>query len=153
MARLATITGKNGKPSIIIDNQMRIWLGNESDASQTWQAGELFGFNTGVFDFKIVRGNNKRDSAGVAWRLSSDLDLISWNKRIMPVCDFLHTCAVSHGLAEVGIPEHTLSPKMHPIATPSTKLIVYSLYRLDGPTLKILAQLAIFFGAKYLMFK
>lgn len=114
--RTATVAGKSGKPSIIIDKDMKIWIGNESDSAMSLKPTELFGFNTGAFEFKIVRGSNKRDSSGIAWRITSDLDLISWDKKVMPVCEFLHICAVSHGLADVGIPEHTTSPKLHAAA-------------------------------------
>ena len=108
------MVGKTGKPSIVIDKSYNIWIGNESESVATWSGIELFGFNTGIFELKIVRGENRRDVAGIAWRLYSDLDLVSWEKKITPVCRFMHSCAVSHGLADVAIMEHDIAPKMHP---------------------------------------
>ena len=110
------MNGKSGKPSLLVDKHYKIWLGNESEEAQTWSGIELFGFNTGVFEYKIVRGP-KRDTSGIAWKLSSDMDFVVQNKKILPVCKFLHQCAVSHGLGDVAIPEHTVSPKLHAAVT------------------------------------
>lgn len=115
-SRLAPVNGKAGKPSLLVDKHYKLWLGNESDESQTWSGIELFGFNTGVFEYKIVRGP-KRDTSGIAWKLSSDMDFIVQNKKILPVCKFLHQCAVTQGLGDVAIPEHTVSPKLHAAVT------------------------------------
>lgn len=32
----------------------------------------------------------------------------------MAVCAFMHVCATTHGLADVGVLEHNVSPKLHP---------------------------------------
>ncbi|CAK9045751.1 unnamed protein product [Durusdinium trenchii] len=63
-----------------------------------------FGFNTGNFEMKIAA--NKRDSAGIPWRLASDLDFIVVQKRIIPVCKYFHQLATSQGLGEVSIFSH-----------------------------------------------
>ena len=55
---------------------------------------------------------SKRDSAGVPWRLGSDLDLIVVQKRITPICKYLHELATVQGLAEVTIHSHELTPRL-----------------------------------------
>ncbi len=106
------MSGKPGKPSIMISKGYKIFLGNETDAEQVHSAIELFGFNTGSFEFKIVRGNNKRDVSGIAWKLNSDIDMVLYERKVIPICKVLHLAAVNHGLAEIAINEHTLSPKI-----------------------------------------
>lgn len=55
---------------------------------------------------------NKRDSAGIPWRLASDLDFIVVQKRIIPVCKYFHQLATSQGLGEVSIFSHEVSPRL-----------------------------------------
>lgn len=74
--RLALVAGKAGKPSILLDKEYNVWLGNDTDAAATWSGVELFGFNTGTYEVKIVRGDNKRDVAGIAWKVMSDVELV-----------------------------------------------------------------------------
>ena len=113
MTRLATITGKSGKPSIIVDTDMNIFIGNEVQDTLEISGTELFGFNTGNFDTKICDGD-KRHAAGIAWRVNTDLDLVSDAKTLRPVCGLLHTFASTMGLADVSIPDHCIAPKLHP---------------------------------------
>lgn len=56
------------KPAIAIGDDWSLWVGNLTDTQLDIKAGELFGFNKGIFEEKIV-------SAG----------LNAWTKRI-PVC-------------------------------------------------------------------
>ena len=53
MARIATVVGKGGRPSIIIDKGYRIWLGNETTSKLSLCATELFGFNAGHYEEKL----------------------------------------------------------------------------------------------------
>ena len=64
-----------------------------------------------------MRQNNKRDISGVAWRLVSDMDLIIVDKVAIPLCRYLHGCAVNQGLGEVSILEHMVEPKLHAAAS------------------------------------
>jgi hypothetical protein len=98
---------------VLIDKHYRIWLGNPNADGECTYSGELFGFNTGSFEFKVVRQHNKRDVSGVAWRVVSDMDLIIVDKVATPLCRYLHSCAVNHGLGEVSILEHVVEPKLH----------------------------------------
>lgn len=116
LSRLATVVGKAGRPSILIDKNYKIWIGNCAEEPQVFSQSELFGFNTGSFEFKLVGGASKVDSTGLAWRLTGDMDLIAVEKKLVPLCRFLHTCATQHGLADMTLPEHDLTPKMHPAA-------------------------------------
>ena len=110
--RLATIPGRNGKPSIIVDTNMRIFIGNEVSDSLELSGTELFGFNTGNYEVKLV-DSDKRHTSGIAFRFTKDTDFIAENKVLMPICEFLHKCASARGLADVSIPDHVVSPKVH----------------------------------------
>lgn len=50
---------------------------------------------------------------GLAWRFRSDIELILFQKKLMPFCGLLHYLATTQGLGEVGIFDHTITPKMH----------------------------------------
>lgn len=47
--RLGVCVGKNGKPTVVIDQAHNIWLLNSSDETMDVTAGELFGFGTGAY--------------------------------------------------------------------------------------------------------
>lgn len=117
--RTCALTGRHGRATVVIDKEMRVWLGNEFADQMELKAGEIAGFNTGSFEFKISTG--KVDSAGVPWRLVSDLDLVvvsddfggrSGGKKLLPLCQYLHKLATLQGLADVTLREHNLYPKM-----------------------------------------
>ncbi len=113
LVRLATLVGRAGKPSIIIDKEMGVFIGNEVSDSLELTGVDLFGFNTGAFDVKVVEG--RRHSAGIPWRLRDDLELVCSNKSLVPTCKFLHKVATTLGIADVSIPDHEISPKLHPV--------------------------------------
>ena len=109
--RLATVPGRSGKPTIIVTQTLGIYIGNEVVDSLQLCGTELFGFNTGNYEVKPA--TEKRHTLGVAWRLKADTDLIADNKVLTPVCNFLQKVANSKGLAEITIPDHTISPMLH----------------------------------------
>ena len=47
----------------------------------------------------------------MAWRLADDLQLVSFNKCLIPVCQFLRTLATDNGLSEIDVPDHILTPR------------------------------------------
>lgn len=105
---------------MIIDQSFSVFLGNESTEAMTVHSQELFGFNTGSFDFKIC--DQKLDASGVPWRLLTDFSFMvitgagaERSKTLVPVCKYLHTLASRQGLADVDIREHELSPKLQPV--------------------------------------
>ncbi|CAK9004718.1 FO synthase subunit 1, partial [Durusdinium trenchii] len=95
--RLATIIGKATKPSIIIDKDYKVWVGNEHSEKLTVCGCELFGFNTGNYEERLVDGG-KRHASGIAWRVVSDFDLVSYERKLTP---------------DVTVLDHELSPKLH----------------------------------------
>ena len=104
--------GKGGKPSLMVDKHFNIWLGNETNEEVTFEGIELFGFGTGAFEQKIVRGG-VRDTGGIAWRVTKDTELVAANKELMSVADFMHQMATNRGLATIEIEDHILEPKLH----------------------------------------
>ncbi len=106
------LTGRPGKPSIVIDDNLRVWLGNESDQRLDLQATELCGFNTGSYEVRVANAHNRRDAAGIGWRVKDDLDLVVWNKSVIPICRLLQRLATEQGIADVEIVCHTVSPKL-----------------------------------------
>eukprot|EP00438_Fugacium_kawagutii_P028319 Skav205364 [mRNA] locus=scaffold3980:93982:112606:+ [translate_table: standard] len=113
LAELATLVGKQGKPSVIVSKGYELYIGNETDAAATYPACEMFGFGTGSFEFKLVHGG-VCDPSGPAWRFHADIEYVCVDKKLVPICEFMHQCAVQHGLADVGIQEHNIQPKLHP---------------------------------------
>ena len=118
--RRATVPGRHGKPTVIIDQSFSVFLGNETTEAMTVHSQELFGFNTGSFDFKIC--DQKLDASGVPWRLLTDFSFMvitgagaERSKTLVPVCKYLHTLASRQGLADVDVREHELSPKLQPV--------------------------------------
>lgn len=51
----------------------------------------------------------------MCFRFSSDLDFLVYNKKIYCIADFLHYACTVHGVAEVELANHTLTPKMYPV--------------------------------------
>eukprot|EP00438_Fugacium_kawagutii_P021571 Skav212155 [mRNA] locus=scaffold754:104394:116972:+ [translate_table: standard] len=112
-SRIATIPGKQNRPAIILDKDMKLWLGNQEQEPATYTAVELFGFNVGNYEQKIIRGG-VRDVSGLAWRLKADTDLVAFEKNLMPLCGLMHRFATKLGLGDVGLDDHDMTPKMHP---------------------------------------
>lgn len=111
LARLGFAAGRGGRPSVIVDKRMAIWLGNESDESVTWSGIEICGFGTGQFEPKIVRGG-VRDVSGLAFRLRNDATLVSHNKTLMSVAHFMQHFAATSGLATIEIEDHVTEPML-----------------------------------------
>lgn len=98
---------------MIVSKNFEIFLGNETAETTTYGACEIFGFGTGSFEFKLVHGG-VRDPSGLAWRFHDDTEFVSVDKKLVAICEFMHRCAVQSGLADVGIQEHNIQPKLHP---------------------------------------
>ena len=113
LPRLAMVCGRSGKPSLVIDTNFHLWMGNEQDEEMVVPCSELCGFNTGSFDFKIVRG--RTDRVGVAWRLETDLDLVVFEKRPICLSQLLHKFASNNGLGDIQVLEHVLEPRLHAV--------------------------------------
>lgn len=60
-------------------------------------------------------GLGEAELRGVCFRFSSDLDFLVYNKKIYCIADFLHYACTVHGVAEVELANHTLTPKMYPV--------------------------------------
>lgn len=104
---MATIIGKATKPSIIIDKDYKVWVGNEHSEKLTVCGCELFGFNTGNYEERLVDGG-KRHASGIAWRVVSDFDLVSYERKLTP---------------DVTVLDHELSPKLHAPASWQTRVL------------------------------
>ncbi|CAK9024496.1 FO synthase subunit 1, partial [Durusdinium trenchii] len=111
--RLCCVNGRASKPNVLVDKHYKIWIGNPGDQEASY-SGEIFGFNTGSFEYKVINHTSKRDASGIAFRLTTDTDLIVHDKVVLPFCKFLHNAAVKHGLADVTLTDHLLEPKLHP---------------------------------------
>ena len=113
LVRLCCVNGRASKPNVLVDKHYKIWIGNPGDQEASY-SGEIFGFNTGSFEYKVINHTSKRDASGIAFRLTTDTDLIVHDKVVLPFCKFLHNAAVKHGLADVTLTDHLLEPKLHP---------------------------------------
>lgn len=107
--------GKSGKPSVAIMQDFSVWVYNTSGTAITVSASELFGFGTGSFtDSAVSEQQALTEGTGVVWRLQDDFALISHNKQVVPLCEFLKTLANDHGLGQVELESHVLTEKHHP---------------------------------------
>lgn len=53
---------------------------------------------------------------GVPFRLPSDLSLVlNKDRKLLSLADYLHQCATVHGVAEVEVIDHVLTPKQRPV--------------------------------------
>lgn len=114
--RLAYVQGKGGRPSIVITQAFEIYLGNEDNAAMSLDAVELFGFNVGAFEQRVVR-DASAFHAGVPWRLQNDFSLVAQDKTVWPLCSYLHHLVTQKGIAELAIEDHEITNKMHAQAT------------------------------------
>lgn len=57
VVRLAVCQGKSNKPTIVITKDFRIYLANFTTEEVVHEQGELFAFNTGAFEVKIIKGS------------------------------------------------------------------------------------------------
>ncbi|CAE7339592.1 fp-1 [Symbiodinium sp. CCMP2592] len=82
---LAMVTGRPGKPSIMITAEYGLWIGNTRNVLE--------------------------ESSGVPWRLGSDKELIVVNKATLPLCELLRLKATEEGLVNVEVESHVVLPK------------------------------------------
>ena len=115
--RKAYCGASRGKPSLVLDEEFQIYIGNETDQEITVKAGELCGFNTGNYEQKAIAGMGEAELNGVCFRFGSDLDLVAYEKQLYPLSGFLHHCCTVHGVADIEIANHQLIAKMYPTAT------------------------------------
>ncbi|CAK9105978.1 FO synthase subunit 1 [Durusdinium trenchii] len=104
-----------GKPAVVIDSNFAIHLGNETDQEMSLTAMEICGFNTGTFEQKIIAGLGEAELDGVCFRFSSDLCLVSYERKLYAIADFLHHCMTVHGVAEIDFSNHQLIQKTYPL--------------------------------------
>eukprot|EP00435_Cladocopium_sp_Y103_P033211 s2906_g8.t1 len=53
---LASCPGKPGKPAIMLTKDYKLFLGNITEEEMVLASGELFGFNVGAFEIKLIAG-------------------------------------------------------------------------------------------------
>lgn len=114
MARLAYAVGKSGKPSIAVNKNYDIFIGNEGNTPLQLDACELFGFNLGSYDQRIVR-NGENPPHVIPWRLGCDLDFVYVDQKLVPLCNVFHACVTEKGLAEIILKDHEICAKFHPV--------------------------------------
>ena len=102
-----------------------MWLGNVLAQPLSLTGLELFGFNTGSYEERIV-SSGKRCPGGIPWRLCGDLDLVCYEKKLLPLCSLIHRAATQQGLADVQLREHLLEPMLHPAALGISKSNILS---------------------------
>ena len=60
-------------------------------------------------------GLGEAELDGVCFRFASDLALISFERKIYSIAEFLHHCCTIHGVAEIDFANHQLIPKTYPV--------------------------------------
>eukprot|EP00434_Breviolum_minutum_P035870 symbB.v1.2.031768.t1/scaffold3724.1/size51414/2 len=59
-------------------------------------------------------GLGEKEKSGLTWRLGTDLNLVSHEKKLMSLADFIHKCCVVNGVASIELLDHTLIQKEYP---------------------------------------
>ena len=60
-------------------------------------------------------GLGEKEKSGLTWRLGTDLNLVSHEKKLMSLADFIHKCCVVNGVASIELLDHTLIQKEYPV--------------------------------------
>lgn len=55
-SRKVYVAAAKGKPSLVLDTNYALWVGNETDEETTFAPSEIAGFNLGTFEEKVVSG-------------------------------------------------------------------------------------------------
>ena len=108
------------------------------------EAQELFGFGVGDFEEREVRrlispftpnfffasrrkanhfefltfgnpGDPKKEKFGLPFRLTSDLDHISYQKEPHALCQFFRWLATQRGMGELKLEDHVIATRFHPV--------------------------------------
>ena len=59
-------------------------------------------------------GLGEAELDGIPFRFGSDLALVSSERKLYCIADFLHQCCTVHGVADIDFANHQLVPKMYP---------------------------------------
>lgn len=64
---------------------------------------------------KPVQGETQAASEpnGLVWRLDSDLQIVSYQKELMTLCEFMKKLATENGLGWVDLENHVVTQKFH----------------------------------------
>lgn len=62
-----------------------------------------------------MAGNPSLENNGIPFRLADDLQIVSYQKTMYPVCERLRKFAVDNGVAEVAIENHLVRQRFHPV--------------------------------------
>ncbi|CAK9054749.1 FO synthase subunit 1 [Durusdinium trenchii] len=100
------------RPAIVIAQDFSIWIGNTSEQSVTFEPGELLGFGTGAFEEKVI-SDPSSEKETIPWRLTSDLNYVSSDRTLYPMCQFMRKLATEQGIGQLAIEDHSLSQRFH----------------------------------------
>ncbi|CAK9062220.1 unnamed protein product [Durusdinium trenchii] len=113
--RKVYVAAAKGKPSLVLDTNYALWVGNETDEETTFAPSEIAGFNLGTFEEKVVSGMGEKELSGIPFRFPSDLCLVCYEKKLMSLADFAHQICTVHGVADFELACHQISQKMYPV--------------------------------------
>ena len=69
-------------------------------------------------------GDPKLELNTLPFRLDGDLTLVSYQKRVMPLCQMLRSLAVDSGIGHVELEDHDIESRMRPKACLSLSFLV-----------------------------
>lgn len=95
-----------------MNEDLDIYLGNDGAAALELTGCELFGFNIGAYEQRVVKPGDEHPHI-LPWRLQDDLSFVVVEKKLVPLCNFLHACVRDKGLAEIFVKDHRISSKLH----------------------------------------
>ena len=100
--------GKAGRPSVLIGANYHVWIGNPENEAANYPAQELFGLGTGDFEERPATQNDK---SFIPFWFDSDLSLLSYEKKLLPICELLRWLCVEKGLSVCGLEDHEVTQK------------------------------------------
>lgn len=60
----------------------------------------------------LAAGSGNAEKTGLAFRLGSDLTLVSMGKKLQPVCELLRQLATNHGIGDITFEDHVCKGKV-----------------------------------------
>lgn len=91
-----------------------------------YQELKIFKGGSNQTEITCCRGMGETELNGICFKFQSDLEFISYQKKLFSVADFLHHACTVHGVAEVELANHQLIPKMYPVDAFSATVIFHS---------------------------
>ena len=73
------------------------------------------GFETCPWLVGAGQGDVSAETHVIPFRFSGDIDMVSYQKKPQPLCEFLRYLAINHGLGEMKVEDHTVEQRFQTV--------------------------------------